>query len=119
MRLMMRTPIRTLRNFVLRRLGLNLGAGSIVYMGTEIRTPWRIRIGRGTSVGHDCVLDGRGGLVIGNNVNLSSEAMVWTAEHDPQSSDFRTLMEQVVIEDYAWISCRAIILPGVTIGRGA
>jgi acetyltransferase-like isoleucine patch superfamily enzyme len=25
----------------------------------------------------------------------------------------------VTIEDYAWISCRVVILPGVTIGKGA
>lgn len=115
----MRIPLRALRNFVLRLLGLKLGDGSVIYMGTEVRTPWRIRIGNGTTVGHNCVLDGRGGLAIGDNVNLSSEAMLWTAEHDPQSADFRTVLEPVVIEDHVWISCRAIVLPGVTIGRGA
>jgi acetyltransferase-like isoleucine patch superfamily enzyme len=40
-------------------------------------------------------------------------------EHDPQSGTYTTQGGPVVIEDYAWVSCRVVILPGVTIGRGA
>jgi acetyltransferase-like isoleucine patch superfamily enzyme len=88
-------------------------------MGTEIRDPWKIKIGNSTSIGHNSVLDGRGGLTIGDNVNFSSEVMVWTKQHDPQDSEFIIISKPVVIEDYAWVSCRAIILPGIIIGKGA
>jgi acetyltransferase-like isoleucine patch superfamily enzyme len=98
---------------------MKIGVDSIMYMGTEIRKPNKIQIGIGTIIGHDCVLDGRGGLFIGNKVNFSSRVMVWTAQHDPQSSTFDTVSMPVYIDDYAWISCRAIILPGVRIGEGA
>jgi acetyltransferase-like isoleucine patch superfamily enzyme len=40
-------------------------------------------------------------------------------EHDPQSSNFGSVSEPVVIEDYAWLSCRSVVLPGVTVGKGA
>jgi acetyltransferase-like isoleucine patch superfamily enzyme len=115
-----RIPSQIIRHFILRYLlRMKLGKGSVIYMGTEIRSPFKITIGTATTIGHNCILDGRGGLTIGNNVNLSSEAMIWTAQHDPQSSTFGAESKPVVIEDYVWLSCRTIILPGVTIGKGA
>ncbi|WP_370630610.1 DapH/DapD/GlmU-related protein [Mucilaginibacter sp. 21P] len=45
--------------------------------------------------------------------------MIWTLHHDYNSPDFAQAGAPVVIEDYAWVCSRAIILPGVTIGRGA
>ena len=112
-------PSQSFRRFVLRRLGMKIGKGSVIFMGTEIRAPWKIIIGDGTTIGHNCVLDGRGELEIGNNVNLSSDVMIWTQEHDMNSPNFVITSGKVKVEDYAWLSCRVIVLPGVTIGRGA
>ncbi len=44
---------------------------------------------------------------------------IWTMEHDPQDPLYRVKGGPVIIEDYVWISCRVVILPGVTIGEGA
>jgi len=57
--------------------------------------------------------------LIGQNVNISSEVMIWTMQHDYNSHDFRAQGGSVLVEDYAWISARVIILPGVVIGKGA
>lgn len=119
LRYVMQVPVRALRHGILRLLGMQLGDGSVIFMGSEIRSPAKIIIGCRSIVGHGCVLDGRGGLRIGSDVNLSSNAMVWTAQHDPQSPHFETRFAPVVINDRAWISCRTVILPGVTIGEGA
>jgi maltose O-acetyltransferase len=40
-------------------------------------------------------------------------------EHVANDINFCSVSEKVVVEDYAWISCRSIILPGVKIGYGA
>jgi acetyltransferase-like isoleucine patch superfamily enzyme len=115
----MRIPSQTIRHSILKLWGLKLGERSLIHMGAEIRNPQGIEIGSTSIIGHNCTLDGRGGLNIGNNVNLSSEVMIWTMQHDPQSSCFGVESFPVVIEDYVWISCRSIILPGVTIGKGS
>lgn len=113
-------PSQRIRRFLYTRVfGMQLGKTAIIYGGAEIRMPWRIVVGEHTSIGHRAILDGRMGLRIGNNVNLSTGVWIWTLQHDPQSPSFATTGDQVVIEDYAWISCRVVILPGVTIGRGA
>jgi maltose O-acetyltransferase len=40
-------------------------------------------------------------------------------EHVVNDSNFCSVSDGVVIEDYAWLSCRTVILPGVKIGFGA
>jgi len=70
-------------------------------------------------VGTDAILDGRGGITLGDNVNLSSQAAIWTMQHVPDDPDFGVVSAPVRVEDRAWISFRATILPGVTIGEGA
>ena len=112
-------PSHTIRNGVYRMMGLKLGKGSTIYGGAEIRSPREIIIGRNTIIGHNAILDGRGGLEIGDNVNFSTGVWVWTSQHDKNDPLFRDVKGKVVIEDYAWVSCRTIILPNTRIGRGA
>ena len=45
--------------------------------------------------------------------------MIWTKQHDYNDPDFKIVGRKVIIEDYVWISARAIILPGVKIAKGA
>ena len=120
LRVVAQLPSHRLRNLLLRTLyGLKLERGAVLYQGFTLRHPSRITIGRGTVVGTRCELDGRNGLTLGRNVNLSSEVLIYTLQHDPRDPQFATVGGPVTIHDYAWISARAIILPNVTVGEGA
>jgi len=112
-------PSNHLRLLAYRMVGMRIGRGSHIYMGAEIRSPHLIRIGTGSSIGHRAILDGRGSLAIGSNVNLSTGVWVWTMDHDPRSPTFDSRKAAVVIGDFVWLSCRVVVLPGVTIGEGA
>jgi len=119
-------PFHTCRKFFYRLFGMNIGCNSTIHMMARIYDPAHITIGEGTLIGERVTIDGRkqlpnsnGGLTIGNHVDIASEVMIWTSEHDIQTEDMRPLEEKVIIEDYVFIGPRAIILPGVTIGRGA
>ena len=112
-------PSLVVRRLALTVLGARLGRPVILYAGVFARSPWRLAIGPGTVIGHACHLDARGGLTIGAHVNISSEVNIWTNEHDPHAADFAITAAPVVIDDHAWLGNRAIILPGVHIGRGA
>jgi acetyltransferase-like isoleucine patch superfamily enzyme len=114
-----RIPSNHVRRLIYRLLGMKIGRGSHIYMGAEIRSPHRIHIGTGCSIGHGAILDGRGSLTIGNNVNFSTGVWVWTMQHDTNSPGFESYHRPVMIGDYAWLSCRTVVLPGVTIGEGA
>ena len=92
-------------------------------MGARFYNPINITVGNDTIIGENVVLDGRAKLVIGNHVDFASEVMVYNAQHDVNEEDFasndKVELGEVIIEDYVFIGPRAIILPGVTIKRGA
>lgn len=114
-----KVPSHLFRNFCYKNvLGITLKKDSVVYAGTLFRRPSKISIGEGTIIGDHCTLDGRGGLTIGSNCNLSSEVHIWTAQHDLQGKGFDYIKKPVVIGDRCWISSNTVILPGVTVGDG-
>ena len=119
-------PFHHTRRFFYRLFGIKIGKGSTIHMMARIYDPRHITIGEGTLIGEQVTLDGRkqlpnsqGGLEIGSHVDIASQVMIWTSEHDINSPDMRPIEEKVVIKDYVFIGPRSIILPGVTIGRGA
>ena len=119
-------PFHSWRKFFYRCCGLKIGRDSTIHMMARLYDPAHITIGEGTLIGENVTLDGRkqlpnsrGGLTIGNHVDIASQVMIWTSQHDIHSEDMRPIEEKVVIEDYVFIGPRAIILPGVTIGKGA
>lgn len=111
-------PLRFARNIILRICGMRINK-AILYGAFHIRSPSKISIDEGTVIGHGVTLDGRNGISIGKHVNFSTDVMIWTMQHNYNDSSFGAVGGPVVVEDYAWISVRAIILPNVTIGKGA
>ena len=61
----------------------------------------------------------RGGVIIGNCVDIAQDVSIWTEQHDYNRPTYAAVSAPVVIEDFVWIASRATILPGVTIGKGA
>lgn len=112
-------PIHTLRNAMYILGGVRMGRGSTIHTHARFYYPPNIQIGKDTIVGEYAVLDGRAKLIIGDHVDIASEVMIYNAYHDLKSPYFDPLMKPVHIENYVFIGPRAIILPGVTIGRGA
>lgn len=112
-------PSHHIRRFFYRLSGIKIGKGSTLHMGAKFYEPSGITIGRDSIIGEGVVLDGRDSLTIGNHVDFASEVMVYNAEHDINDASFSAISAPVSIEDYVFVGPRAIILPGVTIGRGA
>ncbi|WP_415837208.1 glycosyltransferase [Paenibacillus phoenicis] len=93
-----------------------LGKGQEV---TGYHTGVSLRIGNNTIINRNCYLDGRAGLTVGNNVNISFGVSIITLQHDYNDPEFCCSAGAVNIQDYVWIGAKAIVLPGVTIGEGA
>ena len=112
-------PSHPLRRFVLRRLGgAELGRDVTIARGV------RLTVRRGLRIGDRCIierslLDARGGLSIGADTNISPEASVLTADHDPRSPHFAGRRRAVTIGSRSWVASRAIVMPGTTLGDGA
>lgn len=90
-----------------------------VHQGAEIRHPRGVKSGSGTVIGDNVILDGRNGITIGRNVNFSSQVATWTAQHDLRDPAFGIIGGAAVVGDWAWLSFRSTVLPGVRIGEAA
>ena len=116
-------PCEIIRNIYYKKvLGINIGRHTHVSMNHFITgnvKSCNISIGDNCVINRRCYLDGRVGIKIGNNVNVSFGTTVLTLSHDAHSKEFMCTMGEVNINDHAWIGANATILPGVTIGEGA
>lgn len=112
-------PLHSIRKLFYRAAGVKIGRNSFIHMGARFYLPSGVSIGDGTIIGDYCFMDGRASLNIGNNVDIASEVMIYNSEHDINSEGFDPIEEPVEIADYVFIGPRAIILPGVKIGKGA
>jgi len=116
-------PSHHLRRFFYRLCGIKIGTGSTIHMWANFYYPPNIRIGKDTIVGENAVLDGRASLNIGDHVDIASEVMIYNSQHNLSEEDFadveKAVLGPVNIDDYVFIGPRAIILPGVTIKKGA
>lgn len=112
-------PSHYLRRFFYRAAGIKIGKGSTIHMHARFYEPKKIRIGNDTIIGEFAVLDGRADLVIGNHVDIASNVMIYNSQHNINDENFAAEYGEVKIEDYVFIGPRAIIQPGVKIGKGA
>jgi len=112
-------PSHQIRKLFFVISGASIGPRSTLHIGCRFFYPKGIKIGAGTIVGNRCFLDGRASLEIGNHVDIASEVMIYNSQHDINSDDFHAVLAPVKIRDYVFIGPRSIILPGVTVGRGA
>jgi len=98
---------------------MKIGRKSTIHMWANFFQPKNIKVGEGSIVGDHVFLDGRAKLTIGNHVDIASHVSIYNSEHDIEAEDFSAREESVEIGDYVFIGPRAIILPGVKVGRGA
>ena len=112
-------PLHTIRILAYKLDGVKIGRKAHIHMGIQFFNPSKVQIGEGTIIGQNAFLDGRDKLIIGRHVDIASDVLVYNSEHDINSEDFAPIHAPVEIGDYVFIGPRAIILPGVKIGKGA
>ena len=96
-------PFRMVRYLFLKQCCAKLGDNVFVGRNVDIRDPYKIVIGEGTIINKRVVLDGRGGLTIGKNVDIDQDVNIWSEQHD-YDDDLHSLQKKsVYIGDYVWI----------------
>ena len=119
-RVVARIPSHLFRRWFYRHvMQFEVGKNTFIFMDAWFDTKGGFKIGSGSVINQKCRLDNRGGIEIGNNVSITSEVCILTADHDMQSPHFEGRLAPVRIEDFVFIGTRAMILRGVTLGRGA
>lgn len=100
-------------------VGTNVNIEKNVFFGAGRN----ISIGDNSGIGINARIQGP--LTIGKDVMMGPEVIIYTRGHN-YSDISKPMMTQgdseplkVTIEDDVWIGARAVILPGVTIGKGS
>lgn len=95
-----------------------------------------VQIGKYVEVASNSVLAGRGGIKLGDHVGIGAGTNIYSGTHlyrDPDGEDNKLLSgsilappdmqyvveKPVIMEEFSWIGGNSIVMPGVTIGRGA
>jgi len=97
----------------------NIGKESFIFMDCTFDCTVNFSMKNNSVINAKCRLDNKAGIHIGENVSVSQEVMILSADHDPDSNTFAARDKEVHIEDYVFIGSRAIVMPGITIGKGA
>lgn len=92
--------------------------------GVLLWFPWTIEIGRSSSLNQGVIIDGFGGVKIGQNVRIAAYSSINTADHgfdDPNILIRKQgyICAPVHIGDDVWIGTHVSINKGVVIGQGA
>jgi acetyltransferase-like isoleucine patch superfamily enzyme len=107
----------------LSRLG-NIGMGCEIMETARLYYHQNIKIGSYVRIGHECFLNGEGGLIIEDGAILAAKVTILTSSHCYDQSDYLPFDERddyrpVHIKAGAWIGFGAMIVPGTIIGEGS
>jgi acetyltransferase-like isoleucine patch superfamily enzyme len=115
-----KVPFHFLRECYLGAYLGGIGKGTHVQMSCQFLQGRKVYLGERNVINFGSMFDGRRfNIRTGNDVSIGPEAAILTLGHDTQSPTFADRGGEVVIEDKVWIGFRAIVLPGITIGKGA
>jgi acetyltransferase-like isoleucine patch superfamily enzyme len=116
-----RVPLVGIRMRLYQAFGVKFEdvGSTLIMLGTEVWEPRRLEIGARVAIGRGCLLDARGGIRLGADVNVSSFARFMTAKHVVSSVDFIDAYEPIEVGPRAWLALGATVIGGVRIGEGA
>lgn len=107
------------RNFLHSCKGVKMGKLSVIGDVELMGNPANLLIGDECFIGSHVHLALHDKIILGNNVVINDGCTLLTASHDVNCPNWCHVKAPIVIEDYAWIATKSIILHGVTIGKGA
>lgn len=112
-------PCLFFRMVLLRMGGVKVGSKSVLDMGWHVMGHQQLNIGSHVHINRNCMLDARGGIIIGNNVSISHNVSFCSGSHDYNTSDFKYVKGEIIVGDNVWIGLNATILKNVHINEGA
>lgn len=112
-----------LRHIILRLFAPQIRT-TYISEAVTIWFPWNVKIGKTSSLNQGVIIDGFGGVTIGEGVRIAAYSCINTADHefdDPDTfiKDQGFVVAEVIIEDDVWIGTGSKINKGVRIGKGS
>lgn len=104
--------------FMQKILRFNGRASWPVHFTSRILNVKRIKVGKNTSPGlsGSCYIQGRSGIILGDNVRIGPGVGLISANHDMDDFDKWVMTDPIRIGNNVWIGMNVVVLPGVQIG---
>lgn len=97
-----------------------VGSGVRLRMPLTIYHPEQLTLGSRIDIGEYCVIRASGGVTLGDRVLVAAGAVITSREHPVALPRHGVTADAPIhIGDDVWIGAGAIVLPGISIGRGA
>jgi acetyltransferase-like isoleucine patch superfamily enzyme len=95
-----------------------------IYPGVYIVHSYGLSVGKSFSINSGAMIDGRGGVNIGNYVMIGPNAVIVSSNHEMYNLDkpmtcHNHALNPVTIGNDVWIGANTVINAGVVIGNGA
>lgn len=113
------TPLRFIRNLILKAFGADIPYDISVFSTAKIFAPWNLKMGKHSCIGPNSEIYNKDKVIIGDNSVVSQGAFLCTASHDITDSKNSLITAPIIICDSVWIAADAFVNMGVTIGEGA
>ena len=116
-----------IRARIYRWAGFDIGAGAFLMGNLRLKSASpdfynKLSIGEGATLADAITINLDGRVTIGKNVAIAPHVVIYTGSHQigPGSKRIGAFTAlPVTIEEGAWIRVGAILVPGVTVGRGS
>jgi putative colanic acid biosynthesis acetyltransferase WcaF len=112
-------PMSFLKVGLLRLFGARIGQKVRIKPGVRVKFPWRLRVGDYVWIGEDTWIDNLAMVEIESHVCVSQGVYFCTGNHDWNHPDFQLQTASIYLEEGSWIAAKAIVGPGVRVGKGA
>lgn len=108
------------RQKLFKKLFCSFGNNNIMKEGFRCTFGFNITIGNNCLFNFNTVILDSFKVFIGDRVKIAPNVLISTATHNLNVEDRNGQVgRKIIIEDDVWICAGAIILPGVTVGKGA
>lgn len=112
-----------IRRFVYRHLFKRLGKSPLIYAGVYLTHTYGITAGDNLSINTGTLIDGRGGITIGDSVMIGPNSVIVTSSHqfdrtDVPMNSLDHVMQPVIIGDDVWVGANVFIKGGINIDQG-
>lgn len=104
---------------LLRLFGARVGQGVVIKPQVAVKYPWFLEIGDHVWLGEGAWIDNLAPVRLDSHVCISQGAYLLTGNHDYRDPAFGLMVAGIQLGEGAWVGARAIVCPGVSLGRGA
>ena len=107
------------RNLVLKLFGCRITGKPFVHPTAIIRAPWRLTLEHKACLGPRCEVYNLGPVTLHERATVAQYAYLCAGSHDFSQEHRPLTVAPIVLEADCFVGAKAMILLGVTIGRGA